>query len=249
MEFAKDNAQGCVPKFPFEPLIRRMLAVRWTIALAAAMLAANWGLLATSSPWAASLLKAFEYDRDAILQGQLWRLITGNLVHWSAAHFWLDVGVFFLLGATFEPSFRRVRVSFGSFVLAISLFVAAAVLLARPDMKHYRGLSGVDSGIFAAALLFESVQARTRRRRWWFLAPAALAFAIKIVFECWTGELFFGTSSLGDLGQPVPLAHAAGAFAAFPLLWRRNLMRDDSASGERPFFLARPPSPGSCSQS
>lgn len=249
MEFAKGNVQGGGLKFSFELLISRMLAVRWTMALAAAMLAANWGLLASSSSWTAPLLKAFQYDRDAILQGQLWRLVTGNIVHWSAAHFWLDVGAFFLLGAAFEPSFKRAHVSFGSFVLATSLFVAVAVLLALPDMKLYRGLSGVDSGIFAAALLFESVQARTRPRRWWYLAPAALAFTIKIVFECWTGELFFGTSSLGDLGQPVPLAHAAGAFAAFPLLWRRNLMRDDSASGERPFFLARSPSPGSCSQS
>lgn len=249
MKSAETNVQERGPKFLFEALISRVLAVRWTMALAATMLAANWGLLASSSSWTAQFLKAFEYNRDAILQGQLWRLVTGNLVHWSAEHFWLDVGVFLLLGAAFEPSFKRVRISFGSFVLATSFFVGSAVLFALPDMKLYRGLSGVDSGIFAAALLFEAVQARTRRRRWWYLAPAALAFTMKIVFECWTGELFFSTSSLGDLGQPVPLAHAAGAFAAFPMLLRSILKRADPASGERSFFIAQPPSQGSCSQS
>jgi len=217
MEFAKGNVRGCARESLAAPLISRILAVRWTVALAAAMLAANWGLLPSSPSWAAPLLKAFEYDRDAILHGQLWRLVSGNLVHWSAEHFWLDVGAFLLLGAAFEPSFKRSRVSFGNFVLATSLIVGSAMLLALPDMKLYRGLSGVDSGLFAAALLLEADQARTSGRRWWYLAPAALAFAGKIVFECWTGELFFGTSSLGDLGQPVPLAHAAGAIAAFPM--------------------------------
>lgn len=199
-------------------LFARLADVRCTILLAAAMLLTNCGLLMPHFSSAAALLPAAEYNRDAILQGEIWRLVTGNLVHWSAEHFWLDVGAFLLLGIVYEPSFKRLRVSFITFLLAVSLVIGAAMLFLLPDLEIYRGLSGVDSGIFAAALVLEAAQARHNRRRWFFLAPAALIFTAKLLFECLTGELFFGTSSLGDLGQPVPLAHAAGALAAVATL-------------------------------
>ena len=35
----------------------------------------------------------------------------------------------------------------------------------------------------------------------------------KIIYECGTGQMFFGTESLGDIGQPVPLAHGIGVLA------------------------------------
>jgi rhomboid family GlyGly-CTERM serine protease len=152
------------------------------------------------------------------LHREIWRLITGNLVHWSLEHFWLDVGAFLLLGILYEPPFKHLCGSFVAFVLAVAFAIGAAMLVLLPELQIYRGLSGVDSGIFAAALVLEAAHARHDRRRWFFLGPAALIFTAKLLFECMTGELFFGTSSLGDLGQPVPLAHAVGALAAVAVL-------------------------------
>ena len=55
----------------------------WTLCLCALLLLLNLGLF----PWApaafADLAGWLQYDRAAILQGQLWRLLTGNLVHWG----------------------------------------------------------------------------------------------------------------------------------------------------------------------
>ena len=48
----------------------------WTLALVGS------GLLIYSMPgWTAHLV----YDRTAILSGEVWRLITGNFVHWSTS--------------------------------------------------------------------------------------------------------------------------------------------------------------------
>jgi rhomboid family GlyGly-CTERM serine protease len=217
-------------------VLGRLLEVRSTIGLTVAMLAANWCMLASIPSGTAKVLALLEYDRAAILHGQIWRLVTGNLVHWSAEHFWLDVGAFLILGLAYEQSFKRSVVSFSAFVLAISLSIGAALFVLLPDMGRYRGLSGVDSGIFAAALLIEAAQAGKDHRRWLYLAPAALVFTAKIVFECWTGELFFGTSSLGDLGQPVPLAHATGALTALPVLLMPNRRIDCMGSGKLHFL-------------
>lgn len=198
----------------FTTMLDGLCQARWTIGLTAAMLLMNLSLFANGPAWATQLMTLLEYDRDAILHGQLWRLATGNLVHWSLEHFYLDVGAFLVLGLLYERSFKRPFVSFATFLLTVSLAIGAALCVLLPDMNIYRGLSGVDSGVFAAALIMEAAWARKDHRRWLFLAPAALIFTVKIAFECWTGELFFGTSSLGDLGQPVPLAHAAGALSA-----------------------------------
>jgi rhomboid family GlyGly-CTERM serine protease len=195
-----------------------MNGVRGTILLTAAMFVANCDLLMNNASWSRPLLTVLQYDRDAILHGEVWRLMTGNLVHWSAEHFWLDVGAFLLLGALYEPSFKRGALSFVAFLSAVAFVIGASLLLFLPELHVYRGLSGVDSGIFAAALLIEAWQAKENARRWFFVGPAALIFTAKLAFECATGELFFGTSSLGDLGQPVPLAHVAGAFAALAAL-------------------------------
>lgn len=195
-------------------MLSRLRSVSWTLGLAAVMLLANWSLFCRSSALPGKLTALLEYDREAILHGELWRLVTGNLVHWSAEHFVLDVGAFIVLGLLYEPPFKRARMAFGSFLLFDALAIGAAMFALLPDMNVYRGLSGVDSGAFAAALFVEAAQARRDPRRWFFLAPAIAVFVAKIGFECWTGELFFGTSSLGDLGQPVPLSHATGAVAA-----------------------------------
>ena len=58
----------------------------------------NAGVWVASSGFLVSLLDALEYQRSAILSGELWRLVTCNLVHLGPAHLLLDLGVFLLLG-------------------------------------------------------------------------------------------------------------------------------------------------------
>ncbi len=180
---------------------------QWTIGICLAMLIANLGLFRGSPVWASELVALLQYDRAAIASGEVWRFITGNLVHWSPEHFALDVGVFLIVGCLYEPIVRR---GYPWLMMAAALVVGGSLFLFQPDLATYRGLSGVDSGQFAAALGIESLIAWREKRRWLWVGPAAAIFLAKIVFECGTGQMFFGTEALGDIGLPVPLAHVAG---------------------------------------
>ena len=184
---------------------------RWTLALCAAMAVANLGLFPAAPDAFGRWIHWLQFDRQAIAQGELWRLVTGNLVHWSVEHFLLDCGVFFVVGWLYERHLGR---SYAWILLASGLAVGCGIFVFLPEMEIYRGLSGVDSGQFAAAVGIEFHLARRQPRRWVWVAPAAAIFVLKILYECASGQMFFGTESLGNIGLPTPLAHAAGALAA-----------------------------------
>ena len=208
-----------------------LLSTPWTLALTGALVALNVGLFIEST-FAASLIHGLQFDRSAILGGELWRIVTGNLVHWSTEHFLLDVGSFLVLGMFCERTLGRRYVG----VLAgAALAVGASLMILAPELAIYRGLSGVVSGQFAAALAAEFGQAPADRRKWIWLLPATGIFAVKIAFECITGQMFFGTEALGDIGTPVPLAHLVGVLGAVGFLAAVWIAR--RASRKRPASL------------
>lgn len=200
----------------------------------------NAGLFFDGSTAADWLLEFLQFDRTAILDGQIWRVLTGNLVHWSTEHFLLDVGAFLFVGWLFERSMGKV---YPWILLAGGLLVGVAVLMFLPEMATYRGLSGIDSGQFAAALCIEARLARRKRQGQLFVLPAAMIFVTKIASECATGTMFFGTESLGDLGQPVPLAHLAGALGSLLAMGMALLYEGAPA---RKLYSAIPSSDVSC---
>jgi rhomboid family GlyGly-CTERM serine protease len=205
-------------------------AFRWTLLLTALISVANIGLLPAVQGWFGGLTEWLQFDRDAILAGQLWRLVTGNLVHWSMEHFLLDVGAFLVVGLMVEGYLKQ---NYAWILLASAVAVGCGVLAFAPEMTVYRGLSGVDSGQFAAALCVESATALRDRRRWIWVAPAMSIFVIKIVYECTSGQMLFGTESLGDIGIPTPVAHAAGAAAAVALVCGTMLAQSPTAAADR----------------
>jgi rhomboid family GlyGly-CTERM serine protease len=188
-------------------------ACPWTLAMAALLAAANLPAWFGSGSVGGAWLEALQFDRQAILHGELWRVATGSFVHWSVEHFLLDVSVFVLLGFLYERQVPR----YPWLILACTLAVGIGVFALMPELAIYRGMSGVDSGQFAAALCVEAHLARRDRRRWLWLGPVTCIFAAKLVWELASGQLFFGTESLGNIGLPVPAAHAAGAAAALAL--------------------------------
>jgi len=211
---------------------------RWTLGLCAVMALVNIGLFPRAPDALQRLVEWLQFDRQAVLQGELWRLLTGNMVHWSVEHFLLDVGAFAIMGLLYERHLRH----YPWILAAAGMSVGCGMLVFLPEMGIYRGLSGVDSGQFAAALCVECVLASGQARRWLWIAPAAAIFASKILYECATGEMFFGTESLGSIGLPTPLARAAGTAAGIlvtafttplprrmpmPSQYHRNVVEDE----------------------
>lgn len=160
-----------------------------------------------------SLAAVLQYDRGAIAVGEWWRLVTGHWAHYGADHFFWDVLAFGVLGLACE---QRSRLRFLVCVAASALAVSLSVWLWLPDMAVYRGLSGIDSALFALLFVeFWSETVRSGKRNVVVFPGACLAvFLFKIVFELTTGtNLFVKTLEAGPVG--VPLAHIAGAAVGF----------------------------------
>ena len=148
-----------------------------------------------------------QFDRTAISHGELWRLFTGHLVHFDGSHLLWDVAAFTVLASLLRTlSWRRWLL----LLLGSSLVISIGVLVLPPHFELYRGLSGLDSALFAAALALRLRQARLNHDR-----PAALLLAIlaalflaKCGYESLTHATVFDHAALYT---PAPVAHLIGA--------------------------------------
>jgi rhomboid family GlyGly-CTERM serine protease len=148
-----------------------------------------------------------ELSRAGIVRGELFRLWTGHLAHYSLYHFAVDAGTLLLLGFLYEPLVGRAR--WGLLLAAAAPLIGVSFLLFEPPLSVYRGLSGLDCAAFAVAVGAEA------RRRPLLAAGLGLVFALKIAWEQANGGFLFPTAGLGDMGLPVLSAHSAGALAGF----------------------------------
>ena len=134
----------------------------------------------------------------------IWQAFTCHFVHCTTEHLFYDALCLFILG--FLLSRRELILT----LLLAAPFVSAAVLLTRPELTTYCGLSGVNCALYAvfAIKLF---------RRQKGLGTAALgAIILKTILEISADRTFFATSGF----IPVHEAHLAGiavgvAIAAF----------------------------------
>ncbi|MDX2187567.1 MAG: rhombosortase [Opitutaceae bacterium] len=171
------------------------------------------------------LTSVFEFSRAGISNGEVWRLVTGHLCHFSPSHLLWDVLLFIALGTWVERRSRRAWLAVvGIGALAVSL----AVWWLAPELQRYRGLSGLDSALFAW-IAFDLTRFGWKARRWSATGlggGALIGLLGKSCYEGVTGSLLFV-----DPGQqfvPVPLAHGVGALVgigvclATPLLSARR---------------------------
>ena len=118
------------------------LRAAWVLAgLSAGLIA----LAAAGDP----LTDQLRFDRAGIEAGELWRLVSGHLVHLGWRHLWLNVAGLLLIGVLFGQAFTA-----GAWLL----IVAGAVVLMdlgfwRSGLEWYVGLSGLLHAVFAAGTL------------------------------------------------------------------------------------------------
>jgi len=145
--------------------------------------------------------QGLRYDRAAILEGQWWRLISGNLVHLGWPHLVLNLAGLLLVWLLFHHNLR-IR-SWIIVTLASALAVGGGLVLFDPALRWYVGLSGLLHGLFAAGLVAALFAGN---RTDWLLA---LLFAAKIAWEQLVGSMP-GTAAIS--GGPVIVdAHLYGA--------------------------------------
>jgi rhomboid family GlyGly-CTERM serine protease len=168
-----------------------------------------------------------QYERD----GAPWRLATGNIAHWSWDQLLWDGTAFLLLGLVCA---ERWRSSFYAALIASALAIPAAVACYAPSVNTYRGLSGIDSALFALAACRIICEERGRTR-----ALVAIVFALfiaKIVFEIATGSTLF-VRNLAPGVAAIPIAHVVGAIVGiFCALVKRGASSQLARSDYSPSF-------------
>ncbi|MDD4891180.1 MAG: rhombosortase [Phycisphaerae bacterium] len=202
-----------------------MKTARTTLWIALFLAIVNVGWIVGDLALTERVNAALQFDRQAVAHGQLWRLATCNLVHYSAGHFWIDLLPWMLVGLLFERRLGRAwPISTGVAMAAIGL----AVWLLLPGVTTYRGWSGLCNTAMALGLFAAWKDAgpgtgpRTARlagitSRVTILL-VAIAWLAKISFEAFTGVPTFAHAQFGEMGTMVPLAHWVGAAAGLATL-------------------------------
>lgn len=126
--------------------------------------------------------QALQYERDAVLGGQYWRLMSGHLVHGTVLHLALNGAGVGLICLLFPRHF-----SLGGWLLIGALSTATIDLgfvLLEPQLQWYVGFSGVLHGALAAGAI---ASWRQDSRPFALLLTAFLAG--KLIWEQWHGAL------------------------------------------------------------
>lgn len=174
-----------------------------------------------SLPWLTGLLVAFVillwwglgpapevliFDRSAIATGEVWRLITGHLVHSDARHALWDIGALAAIGCLMEAQGRRRMMAA---LLAGVIAVDVCLWWFMPALERYCGLSGLLNALFVVAL---ADLWKTHRHPLFPLA--GLGLCVKLAVEIAAEQSLFVSTAWPS----VPLAHLAGCMGGLALL-------------------------------
>lgn len=168
----------------------------FSLALTALML-----LFSGLSYW---LFPVLSLERSAVAAGQLWRLLTGNLVHFGWAHTAMNLAAFLLCSFGLLAQMSLVR-----FIYLLSvccLAVGLGIYFLNPEYATYAGLSGAIHGLIVAGLF------QTGLHPLWLRAVAFVIVVAKIIEE---QSPNYQATDLQNL-IPVPVAadaHLYGALA------------------------------------
>jgi rhomboid family GlyGly-CTERM serine protease len=142
------------------------------------------------------------YDRGAIENGQLWRLITAHLVHLGWAHLWPNLLALLLIGGLLEEFLNPVEWWVASLVTGFA--ISAGLYLFHPDTEWYVGLSGVLHGLVACGVVM-----MFRARAIGLGVGLGVGLALKLLWEVVYGPVPLTAASVG--GAVVVPAHLYGA--------------------------------------
>lgn len=158
-----------------------------------------FGLLAALAACATQWPAPFALRRVGLADGQNWRLWTGHLVHGSPLHLVLNLTAALVLVYLARPSW--------SLWLAAPV-VGQGVLLWRPELASYGGLSGLLHAHVGERLARRLAEGRGTRRAWAWVGLLVLTGKVCSDVAQGAGALTRGL----DLGvSPVPEAHGLGA--------------------------------------
>lgn len=160
-------------------------------------------LLLTSLALAGYLLpgaapETLVFDRSAIAQGELWRLVTGHWVHSDLNHALWDIAALTLLGTLFET---RLRGYLLPALIIGTIGVDIWLWWGNPALDYYCGLSGILNSLLAIGLI--QLWKDVRHPLVWLTGLGSFG---KIIFEIYNGQAILTQTAWPS----VPDVHAVG---------------------------------------
>ena len=149
-----------------------------------------------------------EWRRDALAQGELWRLWTGQFCHWSPLHLAGNLAALAALAVVIGRPARRWLAALPVAAPLLSLFL----LLAAPTLERYRGLSGLLGVLIVGAALEGGTPGRL----------IAVAYVAKLAFDAAGGA---ASTLLPDGIAVARAAHLGGLLIGMALAGAFRLSR------------------------
>ncbi len=143
----------------------------------------------------------FQFQRDAILDGEFWRVLSGHLVHGTWMHWLLNAAGLSLIWFIFPHHFRHISAVF--LCIGIALLTSMTLLTLNPAVSWYLGMSALLHGLIVAWAVIDLLNGQR------IALILLLLVSMKLVYEQWFGPL---PGSLETTGLPVLVdAHLYGA--------------------------------------
>lgn len=149
-----------------------------------------------------SYLGVLEFDRQQVLNGQIWRIWTGHLVHTNSSHFVLNIMAAMILYFAFFKTIQVGELLLYGFVFAA--LISVTLLCIYPSLSWYNGLSGL---LHALVVYFSVRLARDENKIFW---AGLIAVWVKVFVEAIRAYSGF-ESLVGDM-IVITEAHLIGAF-------------------------------------
>jgi len=145
------------------------------------------------------------YDRFAIIDGEIWRLFSSHLVHFTGLHLFYNTIAFGIAGWIIE--YKNYQY-FILLCLLMAFFISLFLMMMKPNMIYYGGLSGLASGTIYYLALCGLRESRT----WRLLCSAILVLIpIKIFLEIKENQSLVIHSEHFIV---MPLSHSVGCVVA-----------------------------------
>jgi rhomboid protease GluP len=132
--------------------------------------------------------------RNALVQGQYWRLVTAGFLHAGLLHLSLNDGMLLEIGNCVQAEFGRARIAVIYFVSIVAGFTASAAWSAILSVGSSRGLCGLAEAMIVVGLMKRSAIGTMIRRQYqvWLL--------LLFVWSFFPGSNIDSASNLG--GSP-----------------------------------------------
>ena len=146
--------------------------------------------------------KWFGFYPSAIIQGEIWRAVTGQFLHTNTNHLLLNFGGLFLVWALHGEYYRAKH--FFVIVIASASLIGAGLLLFA-DYAHYAGFSGILHAFF----FYGAIQDIFREEKTGYLL--LIGISLKVAYEVVVGPSTDTEALIG--AQVAAEAHLIGVIA------------------------------------